>query len=344
MQLLHPDDDRAAWCDAWERTGREPFAHPSFVGLLSAPEEQPRALLLEGPDGVALVPLVLRPVPGKPSLDASSPYGYGGPYLGPEAPPPREVLLEVGRWVRETGIASAFLRLSLDVDVETGPLGPGTEVLALQQNVVVNLTRSEDRIWTDYEHKVRKNVNKARRGGCTVERSDRLEDPAEFADVYLATMSRRGAATSFRLNASFFASLGSELAGSYSVFVVRDPTGRAVSVEFVLESDRYLYSFLGGTLSEAFPLTPNDLLKHEAVLHGHRTGRRGYVLGGGYGGQDGIFRYKRSFDPAGVRDFRAARVIGDEASYAALVQRRRSVGPLAPGFFPAYRAPVVTEG
>jgi tyrosine-protein kinase len=96
------------------------------------------------------------------------------------------------------------------------------------------------------------------------------------------------------------------------------------------------------TVAEAFPMSPNDLLKHEIVRHGQRTGRIGFVLGGGHRPDDGIFRYKRSFDPAGVHPFRVAKIIGDVHSYGELVAAR---SPLAvPGRSgPASSRPIPIE-
>ena len=117
----------------------------------------------------------------------------------------------------------------------------------------------------------------------------------------------------------------------------------------MLASENYLYSFLGGTSGEAFSLRPNDLLKHTVIEYGRESGLRGYVLGGGLGRDDGIFRYKRSFDPAGCVPFHRLTMICDDASYNQLVEHRLAAscddtgakGTLAPGYFPAYRAPLV---
>jgi CelD/BcsL family acetyltransferase involved in cellulose biosynthesis len=275
--------------------------------------------------------------------DATSPYGYGGPFLS-GAIDVEVVLTEAEEWLVQSGLCSAFIRLSLDLDVPAGPLTPSTEIVELTDNVVVDLRRTPEELWANYEHKVRKNVKKASRSGCTVRRDDQLHDVDAFVDVYQATMRRRGAAAWYHFDRNFFATLADGLAGSYSVFSVLDATGRVISVELVLESDRFLYSFLGGTLEDSFSMSPNDLLKHEAILHGQRTGRHGYVLGGGYERGDGIFRYKRAFDPDGVRGFRTARMIGDKSRYERLSSARHSLPTQSRGvFFPAYRAPVLAE-
>ncbi|HEY0694777.1 MAG TPA: GNAT family N-acetyltransferase [Kribbella sp.] len=336
--------DRAQWIERWQACGREPFAHPSFSQLFAGKENRAVALVVEHEDGFALLPLLIRPIPGshRDLYDAISPYGYGGPFFS-GTPAPKLVMTELQAWVRRTGLCSTFLRLSLGVDLLPGRRTPTTEVVDTSVNVVVDLQRTPDELWAQYEHKVRKNVKKALRAGCTVRRDDELEDMQSFLDVYRSTMIRRGAAARYHFDRAFFGKLSRELAGNYSVFSVLDNEGQVVSVEFVLESDHFLYSFLGGTRAEAFSISPNDLLKHEVVLHGQRTGRRGFVLGGGYEPGDGIFRYKRSFDPSGVQPYRTVRLIGDQARYAELVDESALGDPRASSvsdYFPAYRAPV----
>lgn len=350
-RLLDADADEPEWLALWQRTGREPFAHPAYGRLFAAPGDR-AALVVVGSDAApSLVPLILRGRGNLPwladeddrVLDATSPYGYGGPY--PATGDLAGVLRALQGWATEAALATVFLRLSLDVDVsaDLDAADAGTvQVVDTADNVVVRLDRSADDIWAGHEHKVRKNVKKAVRAGCTVERDDNLRLLDDFVAIYGSTMQRRRAAAWYRFDREFFARLGVELAASYSIFAVRDPDGAVVSVELVLESDRYLYSFLGGTLAEAFPLAANDLLKHAVIEHGRTTGRQGFVLGGGASPGDGIFRYKRAFDPAGVRVFRTARLITDPVRYERWSRRRAALGHPAgtPGqFFPAYRLP-----
>jgi hypothetical protein len=166
-------------------------------------------------------------------------------------------------------------------------------------------------------------------------------DLDSFVEIYEATMHRRQASSWYHFNFSFFQRVAVELEGCFSVYSVISPADEVLSVELVLESDDYLYSFLGGTRKDAFSVAPNDLLKHEAILHGQRTGRKGFVLGGGYAAGDGIFRYKRSFDPTGVVPFLTARILGRPDHYADLVAKRKEhygADPADEEFFPSYRA------
>jgi hypothetical protein len=343
---------RREWLEAWEATGREPFAHPTYVQLFEVEGAHAHCAVSTSGEDVVLLPFLVRPVrmdglaPQRDFFDAISPYGYGGPYGTPRSEQ-STLWVNLHHWLGERGLVSFFGRLAIG---ESPAHLPGNSaVISDSENVVVNLRRSSDEQWRVYDHKVRKNVNKALRSGLTAEIRSTFSDVTEFTSHYHSTMDRRSASQWYYFDESFFKTIADEMADNHIVAEVRDQLGTLVSAELVLASDNYLYSFLGGTSSEAFSLRPNDLLKHAVIEHGRESGLRGYVLGGGLGPDDGIFRYKRSFDPAGCVPFHRLTMICDDAAYSQLVEHRLAAscdaavdGTLAPGFFPAYRAPLVS--
>jgi hypothetical protein len=328
----------------WVATGREPFAHPGFGSLLGAGHDEPLAACWEDDDGCALLPLLLRSLPDNVATsmppgawrDAISPYGYGGPFVTgrPDLSAFWEAFLT---WMRDTQVVTCFVRGSVVGAIHPEPAPVGVHPVHLADNVVVGLELSAEERWSRYEHKVRKNVNKARRNGLTTTVAEEFVDVAGFADVYASTMDRRSAAEFYRFDEGFFRRLGHTLAGSFWVADTRDEHGTLASTELVLVGERHCYSFLGGTRREAFPLAPNDLLKHDLIDHAAHAGLSAYVLGGGYAPGDGIFRYKRAFDPTGVVPFNGIQVVADQKSYDAACE---AVGAPEGTFFPRYRAPV----
>lgn len=340
MRLLTLNE-RAEWLAAWERTGREPFAHPAYVALFAKEGDQPVALLWEE-QGTVLLPLILRPLPSELSRgtewrDAVSPYGYGGPFG--ETTDWAGFYAALSEWMNDQKVLTAFLRASLEQhppELEQA----GYEALHLSDNVVVDVRRPEEEQWKHFEHKVRKNVNKARRAELKVEIEPDFRHLDEFLDIYHGTMQRRDAGDWYYFERPFFHTFHDEMPGSFVVAEVFNESGQMVSTELVLQSDRFLYSFLGGTRQEAFAHAPNDLLKFAVIEYGREHGKEGYVLGGGYTPGDGIFRYKKAFDAEGVQPFFGVRLTADAEQYTALAQARaEAVGTLQPQFFPAYRAP-----
>ena len=166
----------------------------------------------------------------------------------------------------------------------------------------------------------------------------------EFLQVYVSTMDRRKASSGYYFPRRFFESLLTDLKG-HVVIVHALAGGKVVSSEIILLAREYAYSFLGGTLSEAFSLSPNYLLKHETFRWCRDRGLKAVVLGGGYQPNDGILRYKQTFtgDPPGA--FRLGRKTFDADLSSRLTESRRlweqgqgrTWAPL-PEFFPDYRS------
>ena len=339
IRCLDPVADRETWLEAWQATGREPFAHPDYVGLFAGDQDHPLALLDEQEEGRVLLPLVCRQLPGGmgPGTDAVSPYGYGGPFaVG--APDWRAFYEHLLGWMREAGVVSAFLRASLECAAPTLDDLPGLRAVHLADNVRVDLGRSDDEQWRHVAHKVRKNVNKARRANLSVRITEGFADLSSFLEVYASTMTRRDADVRYRFDEDFFEAIG-QLSGCALVADVLDTAGRVVSTELVLVSDARYYSFLGGTLQDAFAHAPNDLLKHAVIEHGRAAGKAHYVLGGGYEPGDGIFRYKLAFDPEGIVPFFGIQLVGDQATYDALTRQGVEGDGEGGDYFPAYRRP-----
>jgi hypothetical protein len=222
---------------------------------------------------------------------------------------------------------------------------PGERIVKMPV-VVQDFPVSEEALWRGYDHKVRKNVNRARSLGLTVEVEETGERLEAFLDVFWTTLDRRAAHGSYYFERPFFEALSRHCPGGFTYFHVIEE-GRTISTELVIRAGKYLYSFLGGTRADRFEARPNDLLKHEVSLWGMRHGYRGYVLGGGTTGEDGIFRYKLSFAPEGRKQLEYGRWVLDTQAFEALTKARlaheRATAPgalLREGFFPAYRAPL----
>jgi lipid II:glycine glycyltransferase (peptidoglycan interpeptide bridge formation enzyme) len=208
---------------------------------------------------------------------------------------------------------------------------------------VVRVLKSEDELWREFEHKVRKNVNRARASGVTVridENGARLDD---FLAIYTGTMSRRNAQETYNFPREYFERIQTDLKGQFTYFHAL-VGGAAVSTELVLVSADRIYSFLGGTDAAWFHVRPNDLLKVEIMNWARSAGKAEFVLGGGYARDDGIYRYKLSFAPHGSVPFSLGSRVLSAGAYEQLVRDRRTFAATEgrqwqpnPAYFPAYR-------
>ncbi len=311
------------------------------------PNDRIMSAVLDSHQGQVIFPFIMRPLKSlswftgaADVFDLAGPYGYGGAYtIG--NPDPNLFWIMFSEWAKQSNVVSIFARLSLFPD-QLVPFNGEIEIKS--QNVVRTLNLQPDEMWMDYEHKVRKNVKRAQQNGLRVEIDPTGEQLVDFMAIYYGTMKRNNAANYYYFDEAFFHRIVEHLVGQFMFFHVWHED-RIISTELILISTDYIYSFLGGTLREAYALRPNDLLKHTIIEWGRGQGKRVFVLGGGYEEDDGIFRYKKSFAPDGVVPFKVGRWILNSDLYNDLVEQRREwefthdrEWHPSPGFFPAYRS------
>ena len=105
----------------------------------------------------------------------------------------------------------------------------------------------------------------------------------------------------------------------------------------MLLSKSNMYSFLGGTRSDYFKLRPNDLLKDKLINWAYTNGFKHYILGGGYGSNDGIYNFKKTFFPNDVAIFYTGRKIVNKNIYNQLSNITEETPNTNDTFFPLYR-------
>ena len=231
--------------------------------------------------------------------------------------------------------ATNVFGLSTSVFVSVPPVVSGALVSE-------RLTDAE--LWNDYRQEARKYITRARECGVRIEFDPTGKHLEEFLAVYNATMNRRNATSQYYFPKSFFEALLHSLDGQFTLAhaVVN---GQILSSEILLFSQDHAYSFLGGTMPEAFPLGANYLLKDESFKHCRELGIGAVVLGGGYQPNDGILRYKRHFGTSGERPFLLGRKTYDADLAERLLEARRgwerargNEWAPTPGYFPTYRS------
>jgi hypothetical protein len=287
----HPD-----WLRAWQEwPTHEVFAHPEYARLFESEGVQAVCAAWRDRSATVLFPLLVRQMAA--GCDLSTPYGYGGPFFFGDGRVAPAFWAAYEAWARGMGTVSEFVRFHLFPDALLGSY-PGERVCRMS-NVVRELDLSPEEMWRNFDYKVRKNVQRARRSGIEI-----VHDPeglriGDFLRIYLATMERRHAGSGYFFPTGFFRQIQNRLPGCHTFFhALLD--GTVVASELVLLSPDHAYSFLGGTDERSFSHRPNDLLKVAIMDWCRETGRRAFVLGGGYQPADGIFRYKLAFAPAGL--------------------------------------------
>lgn len=248
-------------------------------------------------------------------FDVSTPYGYGGFWI--EGDGYDAVNEAYDSFCRDKGFVSEFVRFHLFTGYQQYYSG---SIETHTHNVVRTLELPLDEMLMDFEHKVRKNIKRSNNAGLEVEidaDGARLDD---FLKIYYGTMDRTSAKKDFFFSRKFFETLNEMQDKFVYIHILHE--NQVISTELVLYGTENCYSFLGGTNREYFHLRPNDLLKYELIKWAKGKGLKRFVLGGGYGSDDGIFKYKKSFAPNGIVNFYIGKKIFNNEVYRKLTNMR----------------------
>ena len=316
------------------------FAAPEYAALYKRSGVEATAFQFKNPEGKIIFPFLIHDLSHLPffpqgmasAYHIETPYGYGGPVVIEGVPTEKlysKFYEAFGQWAIQNNVVSEFVRFNLFS--EARKYFPGT-VEQHNHNIVLDLSPSIEAIWSDFDHKVRKNVQKAISSGVEVVVDPTGKHLNQFLENYYHTLERRQAAKRYYFGKEFFQKIGNTLSGKYCYFHATHQ-GRVVSSELVLISGNTIYSFLGGTLAEYFNLRPSDLLKYRIIEWARENGHRQFVIGGGHQPHDGIFAFKKAFAPTGLVPFFIGKKIHNPEVYKQLVA---ASGNEQGGFFPAF--------
>ena len=280
--------------------------------------------------------------------DITSPYGYGGPLLKPCSKSNKDLLVdgftkEFSLFCEKNNIVTEFIRFHPLMENHVNFINR-LEIEKMNSIIYVDLSQTEEELWRDYKGNNRKNIKKAKRNNVEIIVDEKYEFLDEFIDIYYETMKKNNAKKYYYFPKFFFEYIRDSLNNNFALFVSKIDE-RIISVELAIYDKEIIYSFLGGTLSEYFPLRANNLLKHNLILWAKEKNIKYYLIGGGYHPGDGIFEYKHSFSKNGIKDFFVGRKIYNIEKYEMfekslekyLIDKNLSVDLKGIKYFPSYR-------
>ncbi len=289
----------------------------------------------------------LKTIENQPLLkDFRSPYGYSGPIYNSGVT--KDMLTQfwndVNKWLISQKSVTSFIRFSLNNNWG-GYQGKLVQTL-LNVNGVI---QPKEQQWKNFEPKVRKNVNRAKREGLTSQivsgSKINIKELKSFYKIYTSTLLRNSAIKSHYSSLKDFKQYCSQK-GNSCIFAFVYYADKMVATEMVLLSGDTIYSFLGGTVQSLFDKRPNDFLKYNLINWARDNGFSYFVLGGGLGKEDGIFRYKKSFFPDDIVPFYTGRQIFNQEKYRQLSNQKKleltneeKEALSLQEFFPVYRYP-----
>jgi hypothetical protein len=350
MQVLGTNDT-TGWLAVLGRARHHDFHHlPQYHRVAEQRGEGTAQLFIHEEDGCTIaIPLLLRPIEmAEPDSwqDATSVYGYSGP-VASRGEIPCEVVrnfqISLAHELQQRRVIAVFSRLH--------PLIPQAHLLAglgecplIGHTVSIDLTAPDEVQRGQFRRSCRTSLRKLLEHGFTGFHDREKRYLPEFVEVYLETMRRADAHSSYFFDEAYFNMLMRELVEVSHLFVVLKE-GEVAAATICTICDGIVQDHLGGTRDAYLKFSPDRLVVDTERQWAMEMGARAFHLGGGVGAQeDSLFRYKAGFSDR-RHTFRTWRWIvapdlyEQHSATIAAKNAARGVCASSSGFFPAYRCP-----
>ena len=273
--------------------------------------------------------------------DVVTPYGYGGWIF--EGNTEKEIISVFWKqyvdFMKQQHIVDAFTRWCpwlANQEVLRGFSG----IVDLGMTIHIN-TESEDVIFQNIKSKDRATIRKDKKNGVEVIHSDNPDLFDDFIRIYNATMRKDNALEYYYFSSSFYKSIANDLKGNWQMFYAVWE-GKIIAMSIMLMDNNRIHYHLSGSVLEYRNLNATNLILYETAKYGAAHGYQLFHLGGGVGsGEDPLYKFKKSFNKNGDRQFSISKDCFDSTAYNQLVQLRKNNDKgfnESSSFFPLYRS------
>lgn len=292
-----------------------------------------RATLLEwrDPSGIIRMPLIIRKIEGTDYFDATSAYGYGGPWSEGE-PQYAEFSEALNDWANENRVLCTFLRyhpLLRNADAFRAHLSS----IDVGPTAAWDLQSSND-LLESMSKGHRKTYRRALRAGVESRITQNPEDIDNFKNLYETSMNRLAASNFYRFPDSYWDRIIRGF-GDQTLLVEAVFEDKTVAAALCLVTDEYLHFHLSGTSDGGRQLGGAIVCRVAAATWGRNRGLSLAHFGGGLGGKEStLLSWKRKFDEnLPLLQFSIGKVIHSEERFSYLASKYPETN-----FFPPWRS------
>jgi hypothetical protein len=287
----------------------------------------------------------LRSLPIQEQLfDIITPYGYGGPLCNATDLEARKKIFgnfseTFARYCRENNVVTEFVRfhpfIRNDIDYEA------VEPAFSKNTIYIDLRSSEEEISRTFKSDNRNRIRRAHKAGLTVVHSE-TKQIGDLMNLYYSTMEKKQATSYYYFAENFFKNTVDFLGQNVHLIEVHYQERVIVSALF-MHYNKYAHYHLMGANQSFLSLAPVNLLISEGIKWAKSQGYHYLHLGGGYNGNDNLFRFKRTFNESAALDYVIGKKVHLPGVYKSLVQQLDKV-PTNQDYFPLYRHPAYLQG
>ena len=264
-------------------------------------------------------------------FDISTPYGYGGFLVEGEISP--DFPEAYSDFCKKNNIVSEFVRFN-PMTSNVKSCENAYDIIELGDTVYIDL-RDEEYVWANFSSKNRNVIRKAVKENVEIRHTDEAWIIDEFMEIYNSTMDRDDATDYYYFKKDYYESIIENLKGNYEFFyAVKDE--KIIAVSIILFANGRMHYHLSASRREYQRYAPSNLMLSEVCKYGVERGYKSFHLGGGVGSkEDGLYKFKKSFNRNENKKYCIGKAIFDREKYDELVQCRDSATD--ENFFPRYR-------
>lgn len=171
----------------------------------------------------------------------------------------------------------------------------------------IDLEQDIERINANMNKRCRNAVSKAKRLGVNVIQSRSKEDINKFYELYAKTMDLHQAKKFYYYSREYFDKLFDVMGDQVKLFLAKH-NERIIAGSLFLAKDKIVHYYLSAMDSDSSVLCPTNLILSEAIAWSKAQGYVTFNLGGGYGENDGLSKFKRSFTNTSAEFYRVSRI------------------------------------
>ncbi|MBN8209771.1 peptidoglycan bridge formation glycyltransferase FemA/FemB family protein [Bacillus sp. NTK071] len=344
--------DKRVWHDYLTRIERKDiYFTPEYCEIYERNGEGKAQLFIyEEGENFVYYPYLLRNLSELPHLrkfvakhgalyDISTPYGYGGPITNlNDKTKARSLLIRFSiafhDHCKETNIISEFIRFH--PLLQNHLIFAGSEPVYIRDTVHVDLTRDYDEIWANYDSKNRNRIRKAMSYDLRIVHRDRGE-LHNFLKLYYSTMTKNNAREYYYFSEAFFQHTCELLLEKAELIDVVTKDDKAIMSALFICGDDMIHYHLSGSDPDQVNLSANNFILDYTVKWAKERHFKSLHLGGGYTGNDSLYRFKKRFNKKGDLPFYIGKQIHHPVIYEeiALEMMKAEIAD----YFPIYRHP-----
>ncbi|MFD0621035.1 lipid II:glycine glycyltransferase FemX [Paenibacillus sp. GCM10027629] len=348
--------EQAERWDEWVYQTEHPDVYwlSGYCALYEANQEGKAQLFVyKDESGFVLYPFLLREVYTLPYLqalrqdsdpklyDIITPYGYGGPICSLGERQDRVALVSAfahafQQYCQQHCIISEFVRFSPFIENEKDY--PAVDPIFLRNTISIPIDREVDVIMSRFTAHNRNRLRTSLKANLKyrVVDSSNIET---FIAMYHQTMNRKDAQAYYFFPASYFHQMFQTLEDKITILEVYNEEGVVVSTALFIHMGKSVHYHLGASDPAYLHVSPNNAMMYYAAIHFKEQGYSFIHLGGGYAGNDSLYRFKKGFNRDEPCNYYVGMKIRHEYWYRELERRLNLQSTDQVSYFPSYRNP-----